>query len=110
VGDLNPADFPAGTIGVVTGENARYTAFSQALMTTARPPGTSVLFTASSAVAANHEQLCERFTGPWIWILGTDHSWSPDCLLRIPTPHTQVRQIAPLFTTPLRRYEMPRVS
>jgi len=47
VGDLNPADFPAGTIGVVTGENARYTAFTQALVTTARPPGTCVLFTAT---------------------------------------------------------------
>jgi hypothetical protein len=44
---MNAEDFPPGTIGVVTGENARYTAFTQALVTTARPPGTSVLFTAT---------------------------------------------------------------
>jgi hypothetical protein len=36
-GQLNPADFPPGTIGVVTGENPRYTAFTQALLQGSSP-------------------------------------------------------------------------
>lgn len=73
----------AGTIGVVTGELSRYADFTAALTILGKPDGTRLIMTKSLNVVTNCNQICRKYQGDWVWIIGDDHVFDPDILLRL---------------------------
>lgn len=75
--------YPPGTIIIVSGYLQRYTAFSQSLVSLATPPGTKLSWSSGVNIAGNLNKAIERSEGEWIWIMGDDHIFAPDILLRL---------------------------
>lgn len=82
-----PDDFPPGKIGLVAGEQSRYTAFtaSFAATMTAMPPNTGIQFTGGVDVCGNMNIICRSLKEheKWIWVLGDDHVWAQGTLCRL---------------------------
>lgn len=75
----------AGTIGVACGELARYTAFTMSLATTEQPLGTRLSIVTSASVVDNLNEIVRdlRDEDEWLWLIGDDHCWEPETLLRL---------------------------
>lgn len=77
----------AGVIGVLAQETARFSMFPASLTSTLKPHGTTVRWQFGHSIAANQNDLV-RYTlsqpwAQWLWLLGDDHSWSPDLLVKL---------------------------
>jgi len=75
----------SGTIVIPTGDLARFTAFTVALATTDKPDGTMLSVYTSMSVTDNLNAMIAELgdDNEWVWILGDDHHWDRDCLLRL---------------------------
>ena len=74
---------PAGTVGVVVGSLARYRAVFTSLEKLRVPAGTNLWFAEGVEIARNCNTLVDEMTGEWLWIMGDDHRFGPDVLLRL---------------------------
>jgi hypothetical protein len=92
-----------GTIALPTGEIGRYTMFTVSLAATQQPPDTHLSVTASASVVENLNTSIRglREQDEWLWVIGDDHVWEPDCLMRLlrvmdDTPEADI--LVPLVT------------
>jgi hypothetical protein len=75
---------PAGTIGVPIGSLARYKATFESLDRLKVPHGTPpVVYAEGVNIAHNCNNLVESMTGEWLWIMGDDHRFRDDLLLKL---------------------------
>lgn len=76
---------PKGLIGIVSGNMGRYREFDGCLHSTLAPPGTRIGWRIGVDPTYNLNQLARdlREGEEWLWILGDDHVWTPDLLLRL---------------------------
>jgi hypothetical protein len=74
-----------GTIALPTSEIGRFAMFTVSLAGTQQPPNThlSVMASASVVENLNHVMRNLRDEDEWVWILGDDHVWESDCLVRL---------------------------
>jgi hypothetical protein len=68
---------------VISGDLARFPDFTISLLHTTTPDGTKLRWAKSTDVAANCNQLVASTEGDWLWILGDDHIWNPNLLMRL---------------------------
>lgn len=76
----------SGLIGVIAQETARYSIFAASLTGLKTPPDTEVKWIFGHSIADNTNQLVEAMLlrgDDWLWILGDDHSFSPNMLNRL---------------------------
>jgi hypothetical protein len=92
-----------GTIALPTSEIGRFAMFTVSLAGTQQPDNTHLAVMASASVVENLNQIMRQLRpeDEWVWILGDDHVWQSDCLLRLleamdETPEADV--IVPLVT------------
>lgn len=96
------ADSP-GAIALATTEIGRFTLFTVCLSSTRQPDGTNLSINASASVLENFNASLRtlRDEDAWVWILGDDHTWAPDCLLRmlkIMDENPEIDILVPLVT------------
>ena len=72
-----------GTIGVVSGELTRYADFSLALLHILKPPGTKLAWVQGVNISHNCNRLVKNMVGDWLWMIGDDHIFDPDILVRL---------------------------
>lgn len=72
-----------GTIGVIASELARYSDFCAALAILLKPPDARLIWTKAADVVGNSNTIFRNVMGEWVWLLGDDHVFEPDCLLRL---------------------------
>jgi len=80
------ARFGRGVVGVVCGEQGRWTNFTNAMTYLIRPMGTMVLFEPGVDITKQ----CNAFINAarqrgdeWLWIIGDDHVFNPDIILQL---------------------------
>lgn len=78
-----PDSQACGTVGVVSQELARFSQFWIAFMALVRPASTRFVFPQGMDVNANYNRLIQNFSGEWLWIMGDDHTFLPDVLMRL---------------------------
>jgi len=74
---------PAGTIGVLVGSLARYRALFTSIERLRVPRGTNLIYGEGIEVARNCNSLVDQMTGEWLWIMGDDHRFNPELLLKL---------------------------
>jgi GT2 family glycosyltransferase len=72
-----------GTIGVISGDLARYADFCAALTILGKPDGTRLIWTKSVDVVGNCNTICRNYKGDWVWFIGDDHVFNPDLIIRL---------------------------
>jgi hypothetical protein len=72
-----------GTVGVVSGDTVRYPDFCQSLVILGKPEGTRLIWSKSHDVTGNCNVICRKFLGDWVWLIGDDHVFDPDILIRL---------------------------
>jgi len=74
-----------GTIALPTGEIGRFTLFTVSLAATRQPADTHLSVTASASVVENLNTVIRQLRpeDEWVWIIGDDHVWEHDCLMRL---------------------------
>jgi hypothetical protein len=74
-----------GTICLPTAEIGRFTLFTVCLASTQQPLDSNLGISASASVVENMNEIIRglRPQDEWVWIIGDDHTWQPDCLLRL---------------------------
>lgn len=82
---LDPKDFPAGAIGISSGYTSRYAAFDACLHQLLKPPGTKVKWETGVNFEFNWNQMIRNLPEDceWFWIMGDDHVFAPDLLLKL---------------------------
>lgn len=90
-----------GTIALPTAEIGRFTMFTVSLAGTRQPTDTHLSIMASASVVENLNAVIRnlRDEDEWVWILGDDHVWEHDCLLRLletMDDHPQIDILVPL--------------
>ena len=78
------ADAP-GTIALPTSEIGRFTLFTISLAGTRQPTDTNLSVMAGASVVENLNSVIRhlRPEDQWVWILGDDHVWPSDTLMRL---------------------------
>lgn len=84
---MNP---PPGTIGILSGDLSRYTDFWLALRRVLRPEGSEFLSAQGSDIVVNMNNMVELMEGEWLWILGDDHVFDQNILIRLLSHDTDV--------------------
>lgn len=85
-----------GVIGIIAQDLARYTIFSASVTGLKTPPDSQTMWQYGHAIPANMTALVQRFLdlpaeeADWLWILGDDHSFSPDLLMKLLEAETPV--------------------
>jgi hypothetical protein len=81
------AKYPPGAVGIISGELTRYADFSVSLLRLGVPSGSSFIWTRGVGVAGNLNEVIRRFLArpehQWVWLLGDDHVFDSDMLLRL---------------------------
>jgi len=74
-----------GTIALPTAEIGRFTLFTVSLSATMQPPGCNLSIMCSASVTQNLNAAIRdlRDEDEWVWIIGDDHVWENDCLMRL---------------------------
>lgn len=74
-----------GTIALPTNEIGRFAMFTVSLASTRQPENSNLTIMASASVVENLNQIIRmlRPEDEWVWILGDDHVWQPDCLMEL---------------------------
>lgn len=68
---------------MLVGSLARYRALFTSLEKLRVPRGTNLIYAEGSEVARNCNTLVDKMTGEWLWIMGDDHRFGPDVLLKL---------------------------
>jgi len=81
---LGLADAP-GTVAVPMSEIGRFAMFTVSLAGTQQPAGSRLSIMASASVTENLNAVIRHLADDtrWMWIVGDDHVWENDCLLRL---------------------------
>lgn len=81
------SDHPPGVVVMVTGDLARYTVAQQSLIGAVLPVGTAVSWITGCLIAEGlnkgMRRIHDRPELDWVWIMGDDHTFAPDILLRM---------------------------
>lgn len=72
-----------GTIGVVSGELARFSDFNACLVALRPPEGSITRWARSCNVVANLNAVTEHLHGDWLFVMGDDHAFPPDIIQRL---------------------------
>lgn len=89
--------FGPGSVAIVTGELGRYSMFHMDLAMLRVPSGSQYTWSSGVLIAENmnqnfskslvypveHPRAGERTACEWVWIMGDDHTFQPDVLLRL---------------------------
>lgn len=83
--DLRAEDFPPGAIIVASGYTPRYHAFDRCMTLLEKPPGTGMCTREGINVEFNWNSMIQErpANAQWIFIMGDDHTFPPDFLLRL---------------------------
>lgn len=76
---------PPGAVIIPCQETARYHAFTISLANLELPPGSQRIFGVGTSIVQNLNE-CIRALRPqdeWVWIVGDDHVFAPDTLIRL---------------------------
>ena len=92
-----------GTIAIPTSEMGRFLLFTVALTTTHKPDNCYLNCTASASVTENLNTIIRelRDEDRFCWILGDDHCWVPDTLMKmlgVMDDHPEIDVLVPLVT------------
>jgi len=81
------ADYPPGAICIASGELARWPHFTHTMLHVLRPKGSVIEMHCGLNVAANFNAGIRRMLANpalrWAWIMGDDHEFEPNTLLRL---------------------------
>lgn len=80
---LTDSGFPAGTVIVAAAIQPRYYEFSLSLDGLAAPVGTKLHIERSCDITQNFNNGIKKMVGEWVWLLGDDHSFAPNLLMRL---------------------------
>jgi len=89
-------DHPPGSLIIAANDLSRYSAFTRSLTSLITPPGTKTVWGIGSDICKNFNAALDEMVGEWVWILGDDHVFAPDLLIRL-LDH-QVEVVSPLVT------------
>jgi hypothetical protein len=75
-------------VGVTSGELARFSSFTTSLIGVmgTLPPGSGMVWAKGVDVSGNCNQLCRKTLAGnygWLWVMGDDHDFPPDTVLRL---------------------------
>jgi hypothetical protein len=92
-----------GTIAIPTTEMQRFLLFTISLASTNQPPGCYLNAAASASVTENLNLIMRqlRDEDQWVWIMGDDHCWQNDTLVRMlqtMDEHPEIDVLVPLVT------------
>ncbi len=76
----------SGLIGVIAQETARYSYFASSLTGTDVPAGSAIRWQFGHDIPANVNGLVRALLDSeleWLWLLGDDHTWSPNLLMKL---------------------------
>jgi len=90
-------DYPPGTIGIITHELSRYSDFSISLLGLAAPQNTRVIWHKGVEIASGLNAIIRKMSGDWLWILGDDHTFKADLLLKLLSAQKDI--IAPVCSS-----------
>jgi hypothetical protein len=62
---------------------SRFADFSIALLHVLKPPGTKLAWAKGGDVVRNCNRLVKNLHGDWLWLIGDDHLFDPDIVLRL---------------------------
>ena len=87
-GEPQPKPLPQGTIGVISAELARYSMFSMHLinMIAYSSQYNAIAYfdwLMGSNITGNCNDLARRMQGEWLWMIGDDHAFHPDIVVRL---------------------------
>lgn len=74
---------PAGTVGVPGGDLARYQEFLFSLVKLRKPQGSTLAVHCGLSVDRNLNQIVREMQGDWLWIMGDDHVFDENLLMRL---------------------------
>lgn len=80
VGDESQA---AGTIGIISGDLARFSDFSTCLLSLIRPVTARIVWVRGMDVCSNLNRIIKDMRGDWLLLLGDDHTFNPDMLMNL---------------------------
>lgn len=76
-------EHPAGTIAIPVGSLGRYWQLYAALDELHVPKGTEIMFAEGVNVAYNLNKIIREMKGEWLWVMGDDHRFKPDMLMKL---------------------------
>lgn len=94
---LTDSGFPCGTVIVAAAIQPRYYEFSLSLDALAAPVGTKLHIERSCDITQNFNNGIKKMVGEWVWLLGDDHSFSPNLLMRLLSHNVDV--VVPITPT-----------
>lgn len=77
------APFPGGTVVVLSHELSRYADFTISLMRLKAPGGSGLHWQKGVEIVLGLNNAIRNLQGEWLWILGDDHTFQPDTLLKL---------------------------
>jgi hypothetical protein len=82
-----PSDHPPGAVCLITGDLTRYAVSMQSVMALKVPPGSCNAWNMGVLIARSlngaFKTMMDHPQMQWAWIMGDDHTFEPDCLLRL---------------------------
>lgn len=95
-------DHPPGTFGILSGDLARWSWFTQALIASQFPAGSQVVYCSGQWIAGALNEIIGQMQpqSEWLVVLADDHTWPSDLFPRLLDHHLDI--VAPLVN--LRRY------
>jgi hypothetical protein len=89
---------PPGAVIIPGQETARYHRFTSSLVNLELPPGSQLIFGIGTSIIQNLNDSIRalRDEDEWVWIVGDDHVFAPDALMRL--LDREADMIAPLCT------------
>lgn len=78
-----PPGMTPGSIGVISGPLTRFPDFSISLMRLRKPEGSKLAWVVGANIADNCNRLVRELHGDWLWVMGDDHVFAPDILMRL---------------------------
>lgn len=70
--------------------------FAVSMLQLVRPADTRIVWTKGMDVTAQFNELVERMSGDWLWILGHDHTWTWDPLILVKLLQHDLDVVVPL--------------
>jgi len=72
-----------GTIGVMSGELLRFAQFGVAMSWLQKPIHARMVWKFGNDLVGNCNAICREMVGEWVWIMGDDHVFAPDILMKL---------------------------